>query len=46
MKDWLEPLATAWVGIIAHKLRSFLTMLGIVIGVGAVITLMSIGKYY
>jgi putative ABC transport system permease protein len=44
MKDWLEPLATAWVGIIAHKLRSFLTMLGIVIGVGAVITLMSIGK--
>jgi putative ABC transport system permease protein len=44
MKNWLEPLATAWVGVMAHKLRSFLTMLGIVIGVGAVITLMSIGK--
>jgi putative ABC transport system permease protein len=44
MKNWLEPLATAWVGVIAHKLRSFLTMLGIVIGVGAVIALMSIGK--
>lgn len=44
MKKWLEPIATAWVGVIAHKLRSFLTMLGIVIGVGAVIALMSIGK--
>ncbi len=44
LKKWLEPLETAWVGVIAHKLRSFLTMLGIVIGVGAVIALMSIGK--
>jgi putative ABC transport system permease protein len=44
MKKWLEFLSTAWIGIIAHKLRSFLTMLGIVIGVGAVIALMSIGK--
>jgi putative ABC transport system permease protein len=44
MKKWLEPLETAWIGVLAHKLRSFLTMLGIVIGVGAVIALMSIGK--
>jgi putative ABC transport system permease protein len=44
LKKWIEPLYTAWVGIIAHKLRSFLTILGIVIGVGAVIALMSIGK--
>jgi putative ABC transport system permease protein len=44
MKKWLEPLSTAWVGVITHKLRSFLTVLGIVIGVGAVISLMSIGK--
>ena len=44
MKRWFEPLSTAWVGVITHKLRSFLTMLGIVIGVGAVIALMSIGK--
>ena len=44
MKKWLELLKTAWVGIITHKLRSFLTILGVVIGVGAVITLMSIGK--
>ncbi|MFC2002247.1 ABC transporter permease [Chloroflexota bacterium] len=44
MKKWLEPLSTAWVGIITHKLRSSLTILGIVIGVAAVISLMSIGK--
>ncbi len=44
MKKWLEPFSTAWVGVVTHKLRSFLTILGIVIGVAAVITLMSIGK--
>ncbi|MFH1003593.1 MAG: ABC transporter permease [Chloroflexota bacterium] len=44
MKRWLEPLGTAWVGVATHKLRSFLTILGIVIGVAAVISLMSIGK--
>ncbi len=44
MKKWLEPLISAWVGLVTHKLRSFLTILGIVIGVAAVIALMSIGK--
>ena len=44
MKKWLDLLATIWVGLAAHKLRSFLTMLGIIIGVASVITLMSIGK--
>jgi len=44
MKKWLEPFSTAWVGVSTHKLRSFLTMLGIVIGVAAVIALMSIGR--
>lgn len=44
MKKWFEPFSTAWVGLATHKLRSFLTILGIVIGVGAVISLMSIGK--
>jgi len=48
MKKWLKKLnsllSTVWLGISTHKLRSFLTMLGIVIGVGAVIILMSIGK--
>ena len=44
MKKWFEPLATVWLGLTTHKLRSFLTMLGIIIGVAAVISLMSIGK--
>jgi len=44
MKKWIEPLTSAWTGVITHKLRSFLTILGIVIGVAAVIALMSIGK--
>ncbi len=44
MKKWFEPFSSAWVGIISHRLRTFLTILGIVIGVAAVIALMSIGK--
>jgi len=44
VKKWLEPLANAWEGIRTHKLRSSLTILGIVIGVAAVIALMSIGR--
>jgi len=44
MKKWFEPLSTAWVGVASHKLRSSLTILGIVIGVAAVIALMSIGR--
>jgi putative ABC transport system permease protein len=44
MKHWFQTFTTAWVGIITHKLRSFLTILGIVIGVAAVIALMSIGR--
>jgi putative ABC transport system permease protein len=44
MKKWGSFLSTVWLGISTHKLRSFLTMLGIVIGVAAVIILMSIGR--
>ena len=44
MKKWLGPLATVWMGLTTHKLRSFLTMLGIIIGVASVISLMSIGR--
>jgi len=44
MKRWFDPIRTAWIGVASHKLRSFLTILGVVIGVAAVITLMSIGK--
>ncbi|MBI2831050.1 MAG: ABC transporter permease [Chloroflexi bacterium] len=44
MKKTLELLSSGWAGVVTHKLRSFLAMLGIVIGVAAVIALMSIGK--
>lgn len=44
MRQWLEPLNSGWAGVATHKLRSFLAILGIVIGVAAVIALMSIGK--
>ncbi|MHB1414705.1 MAG: ABC transporter permease [Chloroflexota bacterium] len=40
----LESLHIALRGLSANKLRSALTMLGIIIGVGAVIALMSVGK--
>jgi len=44
MKKLSSFLATVWLGLSTHKLRSFLTILGVVIGVAAVISLMSIGK--
>ena len=39
----LESTRLALVGLTANKLRAFLTMLGIIIGVAAVITLISVG---
>ncbi|MCD7757962.1 MAG: ABC transporter permease, partial [Clostridiales bacterium] len=36
-----ENLALAFQGIWAHKLRSFLTMLGIIIGIASIITIVS-----
>jgi putative ABC transport system permease protein len=44
MKTLLTFFSTIWMGLITHKLRSFLTILGVVIGVASVITLMSIGR--
>ncbi len=44
MKKWLTFLNSVWLGLSTHKLRSFLTILGVVIGVASVITLMSIGQ--
>ena len=44
MRGLTGALSTAWTAVATHKLRSFLTVLGVVIGVGAVITLMSVGK--
>src|SRR5579871_494716 len=42
--DLVETLITALEALWSNKLRSCLTMLGIVIGVGSVIGLMSIGS--
>ena len=42
--DLLENVRVALDGLVANKLRSALTMLGVIIGVGAVIALMSIGE--
>jgi putative ABC transport system permease protein len=39
-----EPVKMAFSSIWAHKARSFLTMLGIIIGVSSVVSLMSIGE--
>jgi putative ABC transport system permease protein len=44
MKRLFDPLSTALTAITAHKLRSFLTILGVVIGIASVIILMSVGK--
>jgi putative ABC transport system permease protein len=38
----IETLRIAWRGIISNKLRSLLTMLGVIIGVAAVIIMMSV----
>jgi len=39
-----ENLRMAFDGLMSHKLRSFLTMLGIIFGVAAVIAMLSIGE--
>jgi putative ABC transport system permease protein len=43
MKLW-ESVVIAFRAILVNKLRSFLTMLGVIIGVASVIALLSIGK--
>ncbi|MDZ4202728.1 MAG: ABC transporter permease [Gallionella sp.] len=40
----LEMLGEAWRAMGANRMRTFLTMLGMVIGVGAVVLMMSIGQ--
>lgn len=42
--DVFEGVSVALEGIRAHKLRSFLTMLGIIVGVAAVITMLALGE--
>ena len=41
---FFEGLRIAFRGLISNKMRSVLTMLGVIIGVGSVITLVSIGE--
>lgn len=40
----LESLKVAIESVLANKMRSFLTMLGIIIGISSVITIVAIGK--
>ncbi|MRX71620.1 FtsX-like permease family protein [Bacillus lacus] len=40
----LENIQMAFASVLAHKMRSMLTMLGIIIGVGAVIVVVAIGQ--
>lgn len=39
-----ETLRTAWIGLISHRLRTALTVLGITIGIASVIVLVAVGK--
>ncbi|MFZ5823093.1 MAG: ABC transporter permease [Bacillota bacterium] len=41
---FFETLRVAWEALLANKLRSALTMLGIIIGVGSVIAVIAIGR--
>jgi putative ABC transport system permease protein len=40
--NWKEVIKVAWKSLVSNKLRSMLTMLGVIIGVAAVIIMMSI----
>ena len=42
--DIFESIQNAWQMIVRNKVRSFLTMLGIVIGITAVIIVLSVGQ--
>jgi len=42
--SWLAAVRSAWRALAANALRSVLTMLGIIIGVAAVITMIAVGR--
>lgn len=44
--NFFEAFRIAWGAMLTHKLRSLLTMLGIIIGVGAVVGMLAIGDGY
>ena len=41
--NWIESINIGFNGLVSHKLRSLLTMLGVIFGVAAVISMVSIG---
>ncbi|WP_022882894.1 ABC transporter permease [Gryllotalpicola ginsengisoli] len=41
--SWIETLRTSWFAIVSHKMRSALTVLGILIGIAAVILTVGLG---
>ena len=43
MKRALQNIKVAFQALLLNKTRAFLTMLGIIIGVGAVVTIMAVG---
>src|ERR1700755_2493023 len=40
----VETLRTAWTGLMSHRLRTALTVLGVTIGIASVIVLIAVGK--
>lgn len=42
--SWAETLATAWDAVRSHRLRSLLTMLGIMIGIASVVLTVGLGQ--
>ncbi|MFM7450352.1 MAG: ABC transporter permease [Leptolyngbyaceae cyanobacterium] len=42
--DLVETIGLAWSSLLANKLRSILTMLGVIIGIAAVIAMVTIGR--
>lgn len=42
--SWSEIARTAFDSLLANRVRSFLTMLGVIIGVGSVVALMALGE--
>lgn len=44
MKRFIFSIKLAWIGVTTNKIRSVLTIIGIVIGIAAVITLLALGN--
>ena len=44
LADLAETLSLAWESLLANRLRSILTMLGVIIGIAAVIAMVTIGR--